>query len=79
MRTTITIAGETDQRLRRLAAEQKRSYKDVVNDALVVGLDHLEVREASTPYRVDVFDAALAPGVDRRQLNQLVDELAEQR
>lgn len=77
MRTTITIGEEIDQRLRRLAREQKRSYKDVVNDALAVGLDQMEVRDASPPYRVDSFDAGLRAGVDRQKLNQLVDELEE--
>jgi predicted transcriptional regulator len=77
MRTTITIGDETDQRLRRLVREQRRSYKDVVNDTLLAGLEQLEVKEASPPYRVDAFDAGLAAGVDRRRFNQLVDEIEE--
>ena len=75
MRTTLTVREQTDQRLRRIAREQKRSYKDVVNDALALGLDQMEVREARPAYQVDAFDAGLAPGVDRQKLNQLVDEL----
>lgn len=75
MRTTLTVREQTDQRLRRLARDQKRSYKDVVNDALALGLDQMEVREASPAYRVDPFDAGLAPGIDRQKLNQLIDEL----
>ena len=75
MRTTLTVREQTDQRIRRIAREQKRSYKDVVNDALALGLEQMEVREAQPPYQVDAFDAGLAPGVDRQKLNQLVDEL----
>ena len=77
MRTTLTIADETDQRLRRIARDQHRQYKDVINDALALGVAQLEVKEASIPYRVDAFDAGLLPGIDRAKLNQLVDELEE--
>lgn len=75
MRTTLTMSEQTDQRLRRIARDQKRSYKDVVNDALALGLDQMEVREATPSYQVDAFDAGLASGIDRQKLNQLVDEL----
>lgn len=75
MRTTLTIGEETDSRLRRIAREQNRSYKDVINDALVLGLAKMEVKEAAPAYQVETFDAGLAPGIDRHKLNQLVDEL----
>ena len=35
----------------------------------------MEVHKAEPPYRVETFDAALVPGVDRQKLNQLVDEV----
>jgi hypothetical protein len=71
----LTIAEETDQRLRRLAREQNRAYKDLVNDALVLGLAQMEVRQAVPVYRVGTFDAGVVPGTDLQKLNQLVDEL----
>jgi hypothetical protein len=77
MRTTLTIVDETDQRLRRIAREQNRQYKDVINDALALGVEQLEVKESGPPYRVESFDAGLVPGIDRAKLNQLVDELEE--
>lgn len=75
MRTTLTIADETDIRLRRVARDQNRRYKDVINDALALGLRQLEVRDSSPQYAVETFDAGLKPGVDRSKLNQLIDEL----
>lgn len=75
MRTTLTIGDKTDSRLRRIAREQHRSYKDVINDALVLGLEQMEVNEAGPAYQVEPFDAGLAPGIDRHKLNQLADEL----
>ena len=77
MRTTLTIADETDQRLRKIAREQHRQYKEVINDALALGVEQLEVKEAIPTYRVETFDAGLLPGIDRAKLNQLVDELEE--
>ena len=77
MRTTLTVADETDQRIRRIAREQNRHYKDVINDALALGVAQLEVQETGPPYRVESFDAGLVPGIDRTKLNQLVDELEE--
>ena len=75
MRTTLTIGDEIDARLRKLAREQNRTYKDVVNDALVRGLDHLAVMEPAPKYRVRVKDFGFRPGVDRTKLNQLYDEI----
>jgi predicted transcriptional regulator len=75
MRTTLTIGDQTDSRLRRIAREQGRSYKDVINDALALGLTQMEVSEATPAYRVETFDAGLAVGIDRHKLNQLADEL----
>jgi hypothetical protein len=77
MRTTLTIADETDQRLRRIAREQHRQYKDVINDALALGVQQLEVKETAPPYPVEPVDASLRPGIDATKLNQLVDELDE--
>jgi predicted transcriptional regulator len=75
MRTTLTIVDETDARLRRIARDQNRHYKDVVNDALALGATQLEVHDTEPRYAVQTFDAGLAPGIDRTKLNQLVDEL----
>ncbi len=75
MRTTLTIGDETDQRLRRLAREQNRTYKELVNDALRAGLDQLEVCEPASRYQVEAEELGLRPGVDRTKLNQAYDEL----
>ena len=75
MRTTLTIVDETDSKLRRIARDQNRQYKDVVNDALALGVAQLEIHESEPRYAVRPFDAGLVAGVDRTKLNQLVDEL----
>ena len=75
MRTTLTIVDETDSKLRRIARDQNRKYKDVVNDALAIGVAQLEIHESGPRYEVRALDAGLVAGVDRTKLNQLVDEL----
>ena len=75
MRTTLTITDEIDARLRKIAQEQRRSYKEVVNEALTRGLDHIEVREPGSGYRVRATDFGFRPGVDPQKLNQLYDEV----
>ena len=75
MRTTLTINDETDARLRKIAREQNRSYKEVVNEALENGLDGLEVAEPMPDYRVRTKGYGLNPGIDRQKLNQLLDEM----
>ena len=77
MRTTLTVTDATDQRLRQIAQEQNRQYKDVINDALALGLAQMEVTEATPAYRVAPLDAGMREGVDRTKLNQMLDELAD--
>ena len=76
MRTTLTVDDKIDARLRRIAAEQGYSYKDIVNLALLKGLARLEVREAPPAFVPCTKDYGLRPGVDEERLNQMEDELA---
>ena len=75
MRTTLTVADAVNNRLRRIAGERNISYKDVVNDALALGLEQLEAAETRPRYQVEAKDYGLKNGIDSRKLNQLVDEL----
>ena len=79
MRTTLTIEDQIDVRLRTVADRQNRSYKDVVNEALAVGIQQLEVAEPLPEYHVRVRDFGFQPGVDTARLNQLYDELETDR
>lgn len=75
MRTTLTIQEEYDSRLRKIAREQNRSYKEVVNEAIAHGLNALEIAEPVGEYRVRARSYGLKAGVDRTRLNQLYDKL----
>jgi hypothetical protein len=58
MRTTLTIDDDVAVRLERLRRERDANLKDVVNDALRRGLDHIEARpKPRKPFRTETYDA----------------------
>ena len=75
MRTTLTIEDQIDIVLRKIAAKQHMSYKEVVNKALKKGIESMEAHEAPVTYKVRSKAYGFQPGVDPEKLNQLVDEL----
>ena len=51
MRTTLTIDNDVLERARGIAAKLRTPFKTVVNEALRVGLDHVEQPAKSRPYK----------------------------
>ena len=74
MRTTLTLDPDVAERLRQEAALGKRSFKELVNDALARGLG-LKKEAPKAPYRVKTHTSPFVPGLDPSRLNQFVDEL----
>jgi len=52
MRTTLTIDDVTARKLKRIALETGKTYKQVVNETLRRGLAAADYREAADPYRL---------------------------
>ncbi|MDF1487886.1 ribbon-helix-helix domain-containing protein [Tessaracoccus caeni] len=71
MRTTLTLEEDVARLVADATHRERRSTKDVINDALRRALSTQEVR----PYSPPVFRADPVPGTDHGRLNQLVDEL----
>ena len=74
MRTTLTLDPEVAEKLRREAALGKRSFKEIVNDALRRGLG-IQTTPSRKPFRVKAHSSAFLPGTDLGRLNQAVDKL----
>lgn len=73
MRTTVTLDPDVAELLAQAAHRERRSTKDVINDALRRGL-----RVTTTePYTVDVHHSTVRTGVDLTRLNQLADEVMD--
>ena len=52
MRTTLTIDDSTARKLKQIAHQTGKSYKQVVNETLRRGLSVDEIREQPKPYRL---------------------------
>lgn len=74
MRTTLTLDGDVAERLRQEIASGKLSLKQVVNDRLRAGYG-MSRPQSTSHFVVEAHQSNYRPGIDRRKLNQLVDEL----
>lgn len=74
MRTTLTLDDDVARILEAEAHRQRRSFKEVVNEALRRGLSPGRAARA-TPFKVKVFPGRLRPGLDAGSLNRLADEV----
>ena len=78
VRTTLTLDDDLAEKLKDLAARQKRSFKEIVNEMLRRGIGAQERSDAPKRFRVATFRSAFRPGVDPMKLNQLSDEIEVQ-
>lgn len=77
MRTTLTLDPDVARMIEEEVHRARRPFKQVVNDALRRGLAPRVAGRPTKPYRVRPHVAQLLPGVDRRRLNALADELED--
>ncbi len=76
MRTTLTLDDDLAGILRRKAAEQGLSFKEVVNSTLRSGLATQSQVASDKPAPTVVSrDFGFGAGIDLEKLNQLADEL----
>ncbi len=75
MRTTLTLERDVAEQLQREVRRSGGTLKDVVNQALRVGLGVGGQPLRPRPFRVEPHSFGFRPGVDPDRLNQLVDEL----
>ena len=76
MRTTLTLDEDLAKRLKELARQGGRSFKEVMNDVIRRGLSSCESQVGDVgPFRVEPKACGLNPGVDSYKLNQICDDL----
>jgi predicted transcriptional regulator len=76
MRTTLTLDDDLAERLKEIARQGDRSFKEVTNEVIRRGLSVGEDQvEGVAPFRVEASECGLKPGVDPHKLNQIYDEL----
>jgi hypothetical protein len=78
MRTTLTLDPDVARLLEEAAHRQRKSFKQVVNEALRRGLAPAGTGPRSKPYKVVAHVTSLCPGVDAGAFNRLADGLEEE-
>jgi hypothetical protein len=78
MRTTLTLEPDVARLLEEEAHRQRKSIKDVVNEALRRGLAPGAQRARVPRYRVHPHVTTLRPGIEVGSFNKLVDELEDE-
>jgi hypothetical protein len=80
MRTTLTLDDDLLNRLKELARESGRSFKEVTNEVLRRGLITGDTQDESPePFKVAPKACGFKPGIDPLKLNQLYDDLEIER
>lgn len=76
MRTTLTLDADVAKKIENERRRSRRSLKEIVNDALRIGLASTALAQAPAPrFRVRARSCGFRPGVDPERLNQLIDQL----
>jgi hypothetical protein len=78
MRTTLTLDPDLVQLLKDAAHRQRRSFKEVVNEAIRRGLAAEGRSRKVRPYRVQPHKTRLLPGIDAGGFNRLADEIEDE-
>jgi hypothetical protein len=74
MRTTLTLDDDVLKAAKRLAREQNRPLKDVINEALRHGLAMVDARRPPAyTFRLKTVDGRLLPGVDLTDRDKLFE------
>jgi hypothetical protein len=77
MRTTLTLDPDVLRLVQDAVHQQRRTTKQVVNDALRRALAP-RGSARSEPYRLEPHESGLMPGLDLAGFNRLADELEDQ-
>ena len=75
MRTTVTLDGDVEQRLREAMRRQGTSFKKTLNDALRRGLGPVHSGADDKPFEVESRPLGLRTGLDPARLRDLDDDL----
>ncbi len=78
MRTTLTLDPDVARMIEEEVHRQRKTFKQVVNEAIRLGLSQTGLRRTGRRYRIVPHRAKLRPGFDRTGFNRLVDEFEDE-
>jgi len=75
MRTTLTLDEDVAQKARAVVARTHQSFKQVINEALRVGLESAAQPPACRPYRTKPRRLGLRPGCSLDNIQELLAQV----
>jgi hypothetical protein len=75
MRTTLSIDDDVMERARAIAAKLRRPFRTVVNEALRVGLAHVEQLGERRPYKTEPHAMGLQSGRNMDNIQELLVQI----
>lgn len=75
MRTTLTLEEDVAAKLRAEMRRSRRSFKEVVNEFLRLGLNMHREHKPGKPFIVQARPLGLRPGLDYDKISELVEHL----
>lgn len=75
MRTTLTLDPDVAAKIRLKVKLENKTLKQVVNDALRLGLAAPSRNGPKKVYRVKPWPGGMNPGIDYDKINQFLDDL----
>jgi hypothetical protein len=75
MRTTLTLDHDVAEQVKSVTRNSGRPLKQVINEALRVGLDHLTQPKAAKPYRTKSRNMRLREGFQIDNVQELLSRI----
>jgi len=75
MRTTLTLDEDVFEESRAVAAETRRPFKTVINEALRAGLRVLRQGPEARPYQGKTYPMGLRPGLSEDNVAELLAQI----
>ena len=75
MRTTLTLDEDVAAKLKAEVRQSGRTFKEVVNDLLRLGLSSRKKSEPIQPFKVKTRDLGPRPGFNFDKINELIEQV----
>lgn len=75
MRTTLTLDHDVAQRVKSVTRKSGRPLKQIINEALRVGLDQLTRPKPAKPYRTRPRNMGLREGIQLDNVQELLSQV----
>lgn len=75
MRTTLTLDKDVAERAKKVVAKLGKPFKQVVNEALRLGLQQIEHPPKTKPYRYKPHNMGLRPGLNLDNIQEVIAQI----